>query len=205
MDDLATLAEPRHAELLMHPLRRGILERAAEGTVSATEVARALDEPRQKVNYHVRQLADAGLLEPAGERPRRGLREKLFRASAHAYVVSPDVLGRLAPDAGRLADAGSAAVLVALAGRVQAEVTEAGAQARRRGKRLATLSLDTEVWFESAAQQAAFAEALTQAVADVAARFSAPAGADGTHRYRVVAGAYPRPLDPQPSPGDPEP
>lgn len=200
MDDLATLAEPRHAELLMHPLRRGILERAASAPVSATEVARDLGEARQKVNYHLRQLVDAGLLDAAGERPRRGLTEKLYRASAHAYVVSPEVLGALAPDAARLAEAGSAAALVALAGRIQADVVRAGGQARSQGKRLATLSLETEVWFESAAQQAAFAEALTQAVADVTARFSAPAGADGTHRYRVVAGAYPRPLD---EPSDP--
>lgn len=211
MNDLATLVDPRHAELLMHPLRRGILERAADGPVSATEVARDLDQPRQKVNYHLRQLADAALLEPAGERPRRGLTEKLYQASAHAYVVSPVVLGSLAPDPGRVADAGSAAALVALAGRVQAEVTRSGDQARAQGKRLATLSLDAEVWFESAAQQAAFAEALTQAVADVAARFSAPAGTDRAHRYRVVAGAYPRPADdettpppaPPASPGDP--
>ncbi len=169
------------------------MESAATAPVSATEIARVLELPRQKVNYHVRVLADAGLLEAAGERPRRGLTEKLYRASARAYVVSAEVLGTLAPSVERFRDGFGAATLVSLASRMQTEVGQAAEQARERGKRLATLSLDTEVTFENAEQQAAFSEALGQAVADVVARFSSPDDGRIGHRYRVVAAAYPPP------------
>lgn len=195
MDDVATLSDPASAELLMHPLRRRILEAAAAGPVSSSEVARDIGQARQKVNYHLRALADAGLLEPAGERPRRGLTEKLYQASARSYALAPNVLGGLAPTEadGHFRDAFSAGTLLALAARTHAEVARSAEQAQASGARLATLSIDTEVRFESAAQQAAFAVALTQAVADVVARFTVPATRERGRRYRLVAGAYPPP------------
>lgn len=194
MDTLVALTDPVRAELIMHPLRRRILAGAVKAPISATEVAAVLGETRQKVNYHVRALVEAGLLEAAGERQRRGLVEKLYRASARRYSLTPEVLGELAPLAGEFTDAFAAATLVALAGRVQAEVGRSARQAKSSGKRLATVSVDTEVSFTSAAEQAAFAEALTQAVADVTSRFAKPAAA-GDHRYRVVLGAYPIPME----------
>ena len=205
MDALCTITDPARAELVMHPLRRGILEAAAGGPVSATEVARRLGESRQKLNYHLRALLDAGLLEPAGERPRRGLTEKLYRASARAYTVSPEVLGSLAPSPDDFRDAYSAGTLVALAERMHAEVTQSARQAQEAGKRLATLSLDTEVRFTSAEQQSRFAEALLQAVADVVSRFAEPGTGTRGHAYRLVAGAYPVPADRAAPPGSSEP
>lgn len=188
---IAALQRPRDVGLVMHPLRRQILEIAAVEPVSATGVARRLGEPRQRLNYHLRALADAGLLEPAGERQRRGVTEKLYRASARSYTVSSDVMGELAPAADQLRDAFAAGTLLALAGRVQDEVVTSARQAEAEGKRLATFSLETEVRFESAAQQAEFARALTQAVADVVARFSTPWTSRRGHGYRVLAAAYP--------------
>lgn len=193
MQDVATLADPARAGLVMHPLRRRILEEAASGAVSSTEIARRTGESRQKVNYHVRALAGAGLLEAAGERPRRGLIEKLYRASARAYTVSPDVLGTLVPTAEQFHDAYSAGALMALASRAHAEVARSNEQATARGRRLATLSIQADVRFSSARQQSAFAEALTQAVTDVVARFSEPASGAHGRPYRLVVGAYPPP------------
>jgi DNA-binding transcriptional ArsR family regulator len=193
MQGLASLDDPQRVALLMHPLRRRILEEAAAEAVSATAVARRVGETRQKVNYHLRALADAALLEPAGERPRRGVMEKLYRASARAYTLSPEVMGGLTPSADQFRDAFSAGTLLALAGRMQDEVVRSAQQAEAQGKRVASLSIEAEVRFDSAAQQAEFARALTQAVADVVARFTTPASAARGRRYRVVAGAYPIP------------
>lgn len=195
MLNLASIDDPHRVELVMHPLRRRILEEAAAGPVSATEVARRVGETRQKVNYHVRALADAELLEPAGERQRRGVTEKLYRSSARAYTVSSDVLGDLTPSADRFRDAFSAGTLLTLAARVQDEVVRSAQQAEAQGKRLATLSIETDVRFASAAQQAEFAQALMQAVVDVVARHSTPNTSSRGHGYRLVAGMYPKPRD----------
>ena len=113
-----------------------------------------------------------------------------MRASAQGYVVSPEALGALGADPGRVADHTSAAYLAALAARVIRELGGLTERARQEDKRLATFSLDTEITFASPAHRAAFAEELTQAVAALVARYHtahAPAG----RRFRLIAGAYP--------------
>ena len=195
MQAVATLRDRGRAELVLHPLRRRILEEAVEGPVSATEVARRAGETRQRVNYHLRSLVDAGFLEPAGQVARRGLTEKLYRATARCYALSPEMLGRLAPSVERLRDRFSAATLLALAARVQSDLVRVAQQADSAGKRVASLSIDTEIRFRDERQQAEFAAALTQAVADVVGLFSEPETSRTGHRYKLVVGAYPAPAD----------
>jgi hypothetical protein len=65
-------------------------------------------------------------------------------------------------------------------------------RAREAGKELATLSIDTEVRFKSAADRAAFAKELTAAVTTLVARYhdaTTPGGRP--HRLVVVAHALP--------------
>jgi DNA-binding transcriptional ArsR family regulator len=116
------VATPRRAATVLRPLRREILERLHE-PASATEVARALGLPRQRVNHHVRALHAAGFLLRAGRRQRRGLYEQRYRATARAYVLSPEVLGPLAPRRSEaVAGQGASAVhLLAMLARAQAE------------------------------------------------------------------------------------
>jgi len=199
------VGDPHRASVLMHPLRIEVL-RAAQRPGSASDFARRLGHPRQNVNYHVRELARAGFLEPVGERRKQNVIEKRYVASARSYVLLPQLLGPLAAgterEGGALAaevgDGVSAAHLLALAARTQTEVTAAaGAAAVGRG-RLPTLALDAELRFESAAQRSSFAEALTAAVVDVVARFSSPAepsvGRRGRGRpYRLLVACHPKP------------
>ena len=76
-------------------LRRRILECLGEPD-SATGLAKRLGLPRQKVNYHLRELEKAGLAECVEKRQRRGCIERRLRATARGYVVSPAFLGELA-------------------------------------------------------------------------------------------------------------
>ena len=193
--DIEAVQHPRAAELLLHPLRQTILREAGE-PASAAEIARRMGLPAQKVNYHVRALVDAGLLVPAGERLKRNLVEKRYRATARAYVLSPEVLGEMNPERLSLSDEVSAAHLIRLASSLQSELARAVREGRDGGAPVPTLSLDVELRFESAAQRADFATALQDAVADLVGRFTAPAvdcdgdPADG-RPYRLVAGCYP--------------
>ena len=63
------------------------------------------------------------------------------------------------------------------------------------GKRLATLTLETEIRFATAADRAAFTEELARDVARLTAKYhdeSAPRG----RVHRLVSFAYPKPADP---------
>jgi hypothetical protein len=92
----------------------------------------------------------------AEERKWGGLTERLLVATAASYVVSPSALGPIAVDPNREVDRLSASYLIALGARVVREVGDLVRRAKEAGKRLATLSLDTEVRFRSPTERAAF-------------------------------------------------
>lgn len=189
--------DPAGAAALLHPLRRRILEALGEPD-SAAGLARRLHLPRQRVNYHVRELARAGFLERAGQRRKRNMIERRYVAKARGYVLSPELLGRLGADRRQVEDTFSASYLLALTSQVQSELGRASEEAAAKGKRLATLSISSELRFESAEQRAGFAKALERAIVDVIGRFASPAcladGHPGPGRpYRLVLGCYPIP------------
>lgn len=190
----ALLDSASGAAAILHPLRRRILE-ALESPDSAAGVARRLRLPRQRLNYHVRELARAGLLRRAGRRRKGNMVEQCYVATARSYALSPELLGRIGADARRVEDTLSAAYLLALASQLQSELGRASREAAAQGKRLTTLSVNSEFRFESAEQRARFARALQAAVVDVIGRFASPArrddGTAGAGRlYRLVLGCY---------------
>jgi hypothetical protein len=90
----------------------------------------------------------------------------------------------------------SASYLIALAARVVREVGQLLRRSEELNKRLATLSIDTEVRFRSAEDRAAFSRELTAAVTALVSRYhdeSAPGG----RRHRLMIGAYPKPEQPK--------
>src|SRR5260221_12983564 len=65
-----------------HPLRLRMLSLLTGAALSAAELARGLEVSQALASYHLRQLADAGLVELVGERSRRGGREGRYRHRA---------------------------------------------------------------------------------------------------------------------------
>ena len=113
-------------------------------------------------------------------------------ATARSYVVSPAALGPLASDPERAADRLSASYLIALAARIVRELSHFLRRSAETGKRLATLSIDTEIRFASPEARARFSSELLAAAGDLARRYhdeSAPGG----RRHRLVVVAYPAP------------
>jgi hypothetical protein len=185
------------AVLVQHPLRRRILAAAREA-VSATELAAQLGQARQKVNYHVRQLAKAGFLRPAGRRMRRNLIERKYQATAQSYVLSPEILGPVAASGSEASDVYSATYLLGLTSLAQGELSAVTEAASRAGVRVLTLSVMSEIRFESGEQRAAFGAALTEAITEVIGRHTTAhrtsTGEPGKGRpYRFILGCYPIP------------
>jgi len=185
--DIETVVDPAAAAALMDPLRARIL---SELTVprSAATLAQRVGLPRQKVNYHLRALEEHGLARVAEERKWGGITERRLVATAASYVVSPDALGPVASDPDRTADRLSAGYLIALAARAVREVGRLARRARTEKKRLATLSLDTQVNFATPADRSAFTQELGEAVTNLVARYHDPSASDGrVHRLVVLA------------------
>ena len=161
---------------------------------SAAALAGRLGIPRQKINYHLRSLEEFGLIRVSEERLWGGLRERVMVASAASYMVSPAALGPVAADPARGADRLSASYLIALAARIVREVSGLVRRAREADKRLATLSIDTEITFKSAADRAAFTRELTGAVTRLVGRYHDSTTAGG-RAHRLVIVSHPLPQD----------
>jgi len=191
--DLDVIDDPAVAVAALGPVRADILATLVEPG-SATTVAAALGLPRQQVNYHLRTLERHGLVRVVEERPKRGLTERVMQATAQAYVVSPATLGDSAADPVRT-DRLSTRYLIAVAARMVREVADLARRADDAGKPLATLAIDTEIRFASAADRAAFTSELAAAVTNLSAKYHderAPRG----RRHRLVVAAHPVPPTP---------
>lgn len=191
MLDLQVIDDPAAATVALEPVRSRLLAELAEPASAATLAAR-VGLTRQKVNYHLNALEEHGLVQLAEKRKWGGLTERLLVASAAAYVVSPSALGSAAADPDREIDRLSASYLVALGARVIREVGDLVRRARSTGKRLATLGIDTEVRFRSAADRAAFSADLTEAIAKLVSKYHDP-HASGGRAHRLVVVAHPLP------------
>jgi DNA-binding transcriptional ArsR family regulator len=189
MLDVAVIGDPAAAEVSLDPVRARLLAELAE-PASATMLAARVGLPRQKVNYHLRALERHGLVELVEERRRGNCTERVLRATAASYVISPAALAPVQPDPARAPDRVSAAWLLAVASRLVHDVGDLIAGAATARRRLATFAVDGEVRFASAADRAAFAEELAGAVAGLVSRYHDPA-APGGRDHRLVVALHP--------------
>ena len=179
------------AAALLDPTRQRLLAHLREPD-SATGLSRRLRLPRQRINYHLKVLEGAGLVELVEERRKGNCLERVVRATARAFIISPEALGDLGPTAETAADRLSSAYRVAAAGRAIRDVGALEDRARKEGKRLATLTLETELRFAGAESRARFAEELTAALARIAAKYH-DERAPGGRRFRLLTAVHPVP------------
>lgn len=88
-----TPATVREVKALGHPLRLRILRLAGQREMTNKQLAERLGKDPGTVLYHVRQLVDAGLLEPAEVRTgESGALEKPYRSTGRSWWIdsTPD-------------------------------------------------------------------------------------------------------------------
>ena len=167
---IATLTSTASAAAILDPTRLEILGRLRTPG-SAASVAAQLGAPRQRIGYHVRELERAGLVATVSERAHGGLVERLVQSTASGYVVAPQALGPVAPNADAIADRFSTAYQLAVASRIIRDLSELRARAERARKTVPTLTIDTQVRFATPDAQHAFATDLANAVARVIEKY----------------------------------
>ncbi|MGE0283672.1 MAG: ArsR/SmtB family transcription factor [Rhizobiaceae bacterium] len=191
MLDIDVIDNPAAAAAALDPIKARLLAELAE-PASAAALSARVGIARQKINYHLHGLEEHGLITVAGQRKWGGLTERRMVATAASYVVSPSAMGPVAADPARTSDHLSASYMIALGARIVREVGTLWRRARESDKRLATLSIDTEIRFRSAAERAAFTQEVTQAIAELAGRYHDET-APGGRPHRVMLMAHPSP------------
>lgn len=82
MDPKQPISEPDLVKALSHPLRYRILTVLEQRNASPSDLAEEFGMPIGNVSYHVRQLAQLGLIRLVSRRQRRGAIEHYYRAQA---------------------------------------------------------------------------------------------------------------------------
>src|SRR3954452_8944518 len=86
MRAISDIGDPRLVKALAHPLRVQILSTLEDRVASPSDLAAELDAPLGNVSYHVRTLADLGLVKLVKRRTRRGAIEHYYQARGRARV-----------------------------------------------------------------------------------------------------------------------
>jgi DNA-binding transcriptional ArsR family regulator len=86
MRAISDIGDPRLVKALAHPLRVQILSTLEDRIASPSDLATELNAPLGNVSYHVRTLADLGLVKLVKRRTRRGAVEHYYQARGRAQV-----------------------------------------------------------------------------------------------------------------------
>jgi DNA-binding transcriptional ArsR family regulator len=87
LDDFWVVNESQQVRAIFDPLRETLLELLLERAASVQELAAAVGRPKSSVAYHVKVLADAGLLKVVRTRIVRGREESFYGRTARLFSV----------------------------------------------------------------------------------------------------------------------
>jgi DNA-binding transcriptional ArsR family regulator len=178
---IAVIQEAERAVVVLHPLRIAILERLTEPK-SPAALSPELGVPRQHVNYHMRELEAAGLVELVEERKKGNCVERVYRSVARSFVIAPGAMGAIKAGPGIVEDRESSDYLVALGARLIDDL------ATLRGKsQIASLALEGEIAFASEADRGKFAWDLARMLSDLASKYHT----EGGRKFRIGTFAHP--------------
>lgn len=180
------IENPQAVQALTHPVRMGVLG-ALRAPDSAAAVARSIGQTRQKVNYHLKELARAGLVQPAGERRKGNFVEQLYQAVASTFVVSPRFAWGDERRAAALREQVSLEHLVVLGERLQRDASELLDRAAYDGELIPSASVEAEVRFPDAESRSAFMEEYLAALGPLLKKYGARRGPG----FRVAVAVYP--------------
>jgi DNA-binding transcriptional ArsR family regulator len=181
-----SVTDPEALAALSHPTRVAILE-TLRRPASAAEVGRTLGHPRQRVNYHLKELEKAGLVERTGSRAKGNLVESLYRAVARSFVVSPKVAWTHPDRVAALRRSHTLGTLVELGERLQRDAAVLLDRAAFDGEDVPSAAVSAEVSFPDEDARAAFMDDYLASTKELLERHGARTG----ERFRVILAVYP--------------
>ncbi|MBP1966854.1 ArsR/SmtB family transcription factor [Paenibacillus aceris] len=192
IQDRYYIESPEQATVLLNPIRGEIIAQLLEPG-SAAEVARTLGETAQRINYHLKALEKAGLVQRVGTRQVRNLVEVLYRAIAKTFVLA-DSLSMKPETVQKLKDQSSLAHLVTTSERIRRDAMLLMEQSDV-GEIIPSATLQLQVHLADEGQRQAFIEEYAALVQQLVERYAAPAGKEKHDPYHVLLAVYPKPKE----------
>ncbi len=177
-------------QALTHPVRLAVLG-ALRAPDSAAGVARSIRQSRQLVNYHLKELERAGLVERSGERRKGNFVEQLYRAAAQSFTVSPRLTWSGTERTSALADQMSLDHLVAIGEQLQRDASALLDRAAFDGEQIESASVDAQVRFADASARSAFMTEYLALLGPLLKKYGSRAGLP----FRVALAIYPDPTE----------
>jgi DNA-binding transcriptional ArsR family regulator len=184
------IESPEQATVLLNPIRGEIIAQLLEPG-SAAEVARTLGETAQRINYHLKALEKAGLVQRVGTRQVRNLVEVLYRSIAKTFVLA-DCLSMKPETVQKLKDQSSLAHLVTTSERIRRDAMLLMEQSDV-GQEIPSATLQLQVHLANEQQRQAFIEEYAAMVQQLVERYAA--GKDENEAYQVLLAVYPKPKE----------
>ena len=85
-DEVITVTTPEQFKALGHPMRHRLLFTLGRGEATISQLAAALDSNKGNIAHHLKVLAGAGLVLPAGTRTVRGGTEQYYRRAFGSLI-----------------------------------------------------------------------------------------------------------------------
>ena len=156
---------------------------------SASSIARESGLPRQKVNYHIRELEKSGFVEFLKEKRKGNCIERIVRSTANSYVISPLALGSLAVDPADIKDKFSSAYQVAIAAKTIQDISQLRNRAEKKNRKLATFSLTSIISIKSPEQLNKFSQEMSECAAKLIKKYQDESA--GSRQFNFNVGIYP--------------
>jgi DNA-binding transcriptional ArsR family regulator len=185
-DPVFSVRDADTLQALAHPIRVQVLEALRE-PASAASVARRMGLPRQKVNYHLKELERAGLVARVEERRVGNFVESVYRAVARTFLVSPEVAWADPRRMETLRSQHSLETLVLLGERLQRDAAGLLDRAAFDSEEIASASAVAEARFANETDREAFFNEYVRMTARLLEQYGNKEGAP----YRIVLAAYP--------------
>jgi DNA-binding transcriptional ArsR family regulator len=142
------------------------------------ELARIFGETPQKINYHIKALQHAGLVDQVGERRVRGTVEGSYRARARSYWLASDLIGQIG-GAAMAEDQASLRHLLSLTEEMRDDIGHLAQQVSVAGRDVPSLGLSLHVELDDAARRAEFMADVQRMAQILARKYGATSGDDG--------------------------
>ncbi|HKP53425.1 MAG TPA: helix-turn-helix domain-containing protein [Chloroflexia bacterium] len=203
MQEVLYIEDVAQAAVLLKPQRIEML-RLMDHPRTCLELGKIFGETPQKINYHIKALQDAGLVEQVGERRVRGTVEGSYQARARSYWLASDLVGQIG-GAAIAQDQASLRHLLSLTEEMRGDI---GHLAQQVGREIPSLGLSLHVELNDESRRADFMADVQQMAQILAHKYGATAGDDGDGdgdgdgddggaqpsrpRYRLVLACYPK-------------
>jgi len=192
MLDVLFIEEPTAAAALLQPVRLDIVKRLAQPR-SCPELAQLLNVPTQQVNYHMRKLTEAGLVDRINERRVRGTVEGIYQARAASYWLSPNLVGRLG--ARKTINEAGLSYLLSLAEDLQSDVAKLANAAEPQP----CLGVSAYVELKDPQKRAEFLAEVQEVLQTLARKYRATGRSKDRSSYRLLLACYENPNHPNPA------